>query len=95
MSNNDSMSTQVKMLLMRQHIHSFKSDKNRLPCLAHVLNLAIIDVMSVITHIATVETTSAIWEYDPSLANNRVMDNSVDVIAAVRTLAIKIQSSGQ
>ena len=49
----------------------------------------------IITCIATVETTSAIWEYDPSLANNHVMDNSVDVIAAVRTLAIKIQSSGQ
>ena len=63
------------MLLTHQHIHSFKSDKNRLPCLTHVLNLAIIDVMSVITHIATVETTSAIWEYDPSLANNHVMDN--------------------
>ena len=89
------MSTQVKMLLTCRHIHSFKSDKNRLPCLAHVLNLAIIDVMSVITRIATVKTTSAIWEYDPSLANNRVMDNSVNVIAAVRTLAIKIQSSGQ
>ena len=51
--------------------------------------------MSAITCIATVETTTAIWEYDPTLANNHIMDNSVDIIAAVCTLAIKIQSSGQ
>ena len=42
-----------------------------------------------------VETTTAIWEYDLTLTNNHIMDNSVDVIAAVHTLAIKIQSSGQ
>ena len=89
------MATQAEMFLMHRHIYSFYSEKNCLPCLAHVLNLAIIDVMNVITHIAAVETTTAIWEYDPTLTNNRVMDNSLDIIATVRTLAIKIQSSGQ
>ena len=50
--------------------------------------------MNVITRIATVETTIAIWEYNLTLTNNHIMDNSLDVIAAMHTLAIKIQSSG-
>ena len=64
-------------------------------CLAHVVNLATVDVMSHITKLAAVETTSAIWEYDPDLPHNHVLGGSLDVIAAIRTLAIKIQASGQ
>jgi hypothetical protein len=45
--------------------------------------------MARITKIAAVETTTAIWEYDPSLSDNRVLGGSLDVIAAIRTLAIK------
>ena len=89
------MSTQVETFLTRQHIYSFDSMMNRLLCLAHVLNLVIVDVMSAITRIAVVETTTAMWEYDPTLTNNHVMDNSLAVIVAMRTIAIKIQSSGQ
>jgi hypothetical protein len=51
--------------------------------------------MARITKIAVVETTTAIWEYDPLLSDNRVLNGSLDVIAAIRTLAIKIQASGQ
>jgi hypothetical protein len=47
--------------------------------------------MSHITKIAAVETSTAIWEYDPSLPGNRVLGGSLDVIAAIRTLAIKVQ----
>jgi len=89
------MSTQLETFLTHWHIYSFDSTTNHLPCLAHVLNLVVIDVMGVITCIAMVKTTTAIWEYDPTLTNNHVMDNSLDVIVAVHTLAIKIQSSGQ
>ena len=39
-----------------------------------------------------VETTSAIWEYDPTLSGNHVLGDSLDVVAAVRTLAIKVFS---
>jgi hypothetical protein len=46
--------------------------------------------MAHITKIAAVETTTAIWEYDPSLPNNRVLNGSLDVVAAIRTLAIKV-----
>lgn len=59
-------------------------------CLAHVVNLGVIAVMAHITRIAAVETTTAIWEYDPSLDDNRVLGGSLDVIAAIRTLAIKV-----
>ncbi|KAH8982152.1 hypothetical protein EDB83DRAFT_2536613 [Lactarius deliciosus] len=51
--------------------------------------------MGCITKIAAVENATAIWEYDPSLPDNRVLGGSLDVIAAVRTIAIKIQASGQ
>lgn len=59
-------------------------------CLGHVVNLGTIDVMGHITKIAAVETTTAIWEYDPDLPGNRVLGGSLDVIAAIHTLAIKV-----
>ncbi|KAH9012214.1 hypothetical protein EDB83DRAFT_2321965 [Lactarius deliciosus] len=46
-------------------------------------------MMAHITKIAVVETTTTIWEYDPSLPNNHVLNSSLDVIAAIHTLAIK------
>jgi hypothetical protein len=58
-------------------------------CLAHVVNLAIVDFMSHIMKIAVVESSNAIWEYDPSTPGNRVLSGSLDVISAIRTLAIK------
>jgi hypothetical protein len=55
--------------------------------LGHVVNLANVDVMSHITKIAAVKNATAIWEYD---RDNRVLGGSLDVIAAIRTLAIKV-----
>ncbi|KAF9240735.1 hypothetical protein BU15DRAFT_61389 [Melanogaster broomeanus] len=52
-------------------------------------------MMLAITKIANVETTTVIWEFDPALPRNRVLGDSLDIIAAVRTLTIKIQCSGQ
>jgi hypothetical protein len=46
--------------------------------------------MSHITKIAAVESATAIWEYDPTLPGNRVLGGSLDVIAAIRTIAIKV-----
>jgi hypothetical protein len=54
------------------------------------MNLANIDVMSHITKIAAVETTTAIWEYDPELPANHILGGSLDVIATICTLAIKV-----
>lgn len=64
-------------------------------CLAHILNLGIVAVMDKVTSIAAVETTQGIWEYDPNDESNRVLGGNLDVIAAIRTLAVKIQASGQ
>ena len=64
-----------------------------LRCLEHVVNLANIAVMGHITKIAVIENTNAIWEYDPELPNNRVLGGSLDVVAAIRTLAIKVCTS--
>jgi len=62
-------------------------------CLEHVVNLANGAVMGHITKIAVMENTNAIWEYDPVLPNNRVLGGSLDVVAALRTLVIKVCSS--
>ena len=51
--------------------------------------------MSHITKIVAVENATAIWEYDPNLAGNHVLGGNLDVIAAIRTIAIKIQVSSQ
>ena len=61
-------------------------------CLAHVVNLGNVDVMAQITKLAAVENATAIWEYDPTKADNRVLGGSLDVIAAIRTLAIKVKN---
>ena len=47
--------------------------------------------MDHITKLAAVETTTAIWEYDPSLPNNHVLNGSLDVIEAIQMLAIKVR----
>ena len=62
-------------------------------CLGHVINLGNVDVMGHITKIAAVENATAIWEYDPTHEDNRVLGGSLDVIATIRTLAIKVNNS--
>ena len=59
-------------------------------CLAHVINLANIDVMGHITRIAIVESKAAIWDYDPGLPSNHISNGGLDVIATIWTLAIKV-----
>jgi len=48
--------------------------------------------MSYITKIAVVENAMAIWEYDPSLEDNCILGGSLDMIVAIRTLAIKVST---
>jgi hypothetical protein len=55
-----------------------------------VVNLANVAVMGHITKIAVIENTNAIWEYDTELPGNRVLGGSLDVVAALRTLVIKV-----
>lgn len=40
--------------------------------------------------IAVVENTTAIWEYDPTQDDNCVLGGSLDMIATIHTLAIKV-----
>ena len=60
-------------------------------CLAHIVNLGNVDVMAQITKLTAVENATAIWEYDPTKADNRVLGGSLDVIAAICMLAIKVK----
>jgi len=57
-----------------------------------VVNIANVAVMGHITKLAAVENQTAIWEYDPDLPGNHILGGSLDVIAAVRTIAIKVRS---
>jgi len=57
-----------------------------------VVNIANVAIMGHITKIAAVENATAIWEYDPGLPDNRVLGGSLDVIASIRTTAIKVSA---
>lgn len=70
---------------------SLISQSSGFRCFGHVVNIANVAVMGRITKIAAVENANAIWEYDPSLPNNRILGGSLDVIAAIRTIAVKVR----
>ena len=59
-------------------------------CLAHVVNLANVAVMAHITKITAIENANAIWEYDPELPGNCMLGGSLDVVAAICTLVVKV-----
>lgn len=80
------------MTLTSKSLYSFTANQYHLPCLAHVINLSIMEFMNVITKIAHIKTTT-IWEFDPTLPRNQVLGSSLDVV--IHTLSIKIQASGQ
>ena len=69
----------------------YVSDFSSLSCLGHVVNLGNVDVMTQITKIVVVENATAIWEYNPSQEDNHILGGLLDVIAALRTLAIKVK----
>ena len=64
-----------------------------LRCLEHVVNLTNVVVMGHITKIAMIENMNTIWEHDPKLPNNCVLEGFLDVVAAIQTLAIKVHTS--
>jgi hypothetical protein len=64
--------------------------KQNFRCLVHVINLTIVDFMSILTNIGGIQTAAALWEFDPSEVENRVLGGSLDVICAIHTLAIKV-----
>lgn len=47
--------------------------------------------MREVTQIAVVESKQAIWDYDPQLPENRLAVGGLDVIASIRTLAVKVR----
>lgn len=49
--------------------------------------------MSYIMTIVAVENSTAIWEYDPTCSNNHVLGGSLNVIAAICMLTIKVRIS--
>ena len=60
-------------------------------CFAHVINLAVVAFMGRITKIAAVENANAIWEYDPNLLDNCLTGGTLDHIAALWTVIIKVR----
>jgi hypothetical protein len=59
-------------------------------CLEHVINLATVAIMSLITKVAAIKNAQAIWEFDLTLDGNRVLGGSLDVIVAIQTIVIKV-----
>ncbi|RDB23356.1 Zinc finger BED domain-containing protein DAYSLEEPER [Hypsizygus marmoreus] len=94
-SNNTTLCGTIEHVHAVRKLDQWLAELHQLPCLEHVVHLADEAIMSHITKIAVIENSIAIWEYDPSLPGNHVLGGSLDVIAAIRTLVIKIQASGQ
>ena len=69
------------------------SEESFCSCLGHVINLGNVDIMSHIMKIAAVENLTAIWEYDPTHSDNCVLGGSLDVIATICMLTIKVRIS--
>ena len=46
--------------------------------------------MTQVTQVALVQSKQAMWDFDPTLATNRLAAGGLDVIAMIRTLAIKV-----
>ena len=72
------------------HLQLPPSEESSCSCLGHVINLRNVDIMSHITKIAAVENLTAIWEYDPTRSDNHVLGSSLDVIATICMLTIKV-----
>ncbi|KAL1947386.1 hypothetical protein VTO73DRAFT_14347 [Trametes versicolor] len=95
-SNNTTAAEAMAARLRKRGIEAtWDPRKQQLSCFAHVIQLGVEDFMKEVTQIAVVESKQAIWEYDPQLLENRIAAGGLDVIAIIRTLAVKIQASGQ
>ncbi|RDB17317.1 hypothetical protein Hypma_001667 [Hypsizygus marmoreus] len=88
-SMNTTICKTVEDIYLRRALSQWDAGEGQLPCLGHVVNLGNVAVMGHITKIAAVQMTTAIWEYDPTDLDNRVLGGSVDVVVAIRTLSIK------
>ncbi len=60
-------------------------------CFGHVVQLGTEAFMSKVTQTAIVESKQSIWEYDPHAADS-VINGGLDVIAVIRTLAVKVRT---
>ncbi|OJT06528.1 Zinc finger BED domain-containing protein RICESLEEPER 2 [Trametes pubescens] len=94
-SNNGTATAEVERVLTKRGVLDWDAGKNRLSCIAHVVQLGIEDFMTQVTQVALVQSKQAMWDFDPTLATNRLAAGGLDVIAMIRTLAIKIQASPQ
>ena len=58
-------------------------------CLDHVIQLGIEGFMGKITKKSALETSQAIWEYNPKAADS-LINGTADIITKIRTLAVKV-----
>ncbi|KAF7770801.1 hypothetical protein Agabi119p4_6775 [Agaricus bisporus var. burnettii] len=92
-SSNTTVCKTIAHIHKQRKLADWNHHERQFMCLAHVVNLANIDIMKHITNIAVTENKTAIWEFNPALERNWITNGGLDVIAALRTLAIKIQAS--
>ncbi|KAM6501442.1 hypothetical protein JOM56_004456, partial [Amanita muscaria] len=92
-SSNDTLCETVEMQHQLRKLSPWVAKENQIPCLEHAVNLANVAVMGHVTKLAVAETTSAIWEYDPTLPNNRILGDGLDVVSVLRTLNVKVRDS--
>ncbi|KAI0713357.1 hypothetical protein C8Q76DRAFT_620229, partial [Earliella scabrosa] len=90
--NSTAADEAARRLRKRGILTRWEPSERKLSCLGHVVELGIDDFMSGITQTALVNSKQALWEFDPQASANLINDD-VDIIALLRTLAIKVSTA--
>jgi hypothetical protein len=75
---------------VRRALPDWNAEENQIPCLEHAVQLSVVSVMDHVTKRAIAESSMAIWEYDPSLDENKVAGGRPDALSVLRTVNVKV-----
>ena len=92
-SNNQTLCQEVESQHVLRVLPEWDAEQNQIPCLEHAVQLSVASVMDHVTKRAIAESSTAIWEYDPSLEENKVAGGKLDVLSVLRTINIKVRAS--
>jgi hypothetical protein len=89
-SNNQSLCQEIETQHIRRALPDWDAEANQIPCLEHAVQLSVVSVMDHVTKRAIAESSTAIWEYDPSLEENKVAGGRPDALSVLRTIVVKV-----
>jgi hypothetical protein len=92
-SNNQTLCQEVELQHIRRALPEWDAEEHQIPCLEHAVQLSVVSVMDHVTKRSIAESSSTIWEYDPSLDENKVAGGRPDALSVLRTINVKVRAS--